>query len=62
MNDRVPSPEELEAYLGLSQEEVARVVLCLLIGEALRGQMADIIPALPREASPGPERTPRRSA
>jgi hypothetical protein len=33
------SPEELDAYLDLSNDDIARIVLCLLIEEALRGRL-----------------------
>lgn len=36
----MPPLEELDAYLDLSAEEIARLVLCLLIEEALRGRLA----------------------
>lgn len=35
-----PPPEELEAYLDLTSEAIARIVLCLLIEEALRERLA----------------------
>ncbi len=41
-----PSHEEIEAYLKLKKEEIVRLVLCLLIEEALREQ----IQALPVSA------------
>ncbi len=58
-----PSPEELDAFLQMSKEEIARLVLCLLIEEALKGQLAALLPPAPGVATtPEPEKTPRRSA
>lgn len=37
---REPTPEELEAYMGLSSQDIARLVLCLLMEEALRSQLS----------------------
>lgn len=37
---RGPSPEGFEAYLDLTSEEIARIVLCLLIEESLRERLA----------------------
>jgi hypothetical protein len=39
-----PTPEELESYLRLTPSEIVRLVLCLLIGEALQGQVAELLP------------------
>ena len=36
---RQPSADELEAYVSLSQAEIARLVLCLLIEEGLGQQL-----------------------
>lgn len=36
----MPPGDELDAYLDLGAEEIARLVLCLLIEEALRGRLA----------------------
>jgi hypothetical protein len=36
-----PPPENLDAYLDLSREEIGRLVLCLLIEEALRRRLAE---------------------
>jgi hypothetical protein len=33
-------PEQLSPCIGLSQEEIARLVLCLLLEEALKDQLA----------------------
>ena len=35
-----PSPEELNAYLHLGREDIVRLVLCLMIEEALQGELA----------------------
>ena len=35
-----PSPDDLDAYLDLKREEIARLVLCLLIEEALKGRLS----------------------
>jgi hypothetical protein len=35
-----PPPDQLEAYLDLTSEEIARLVLCLLIEETLRERLA----------------------
>ena len=35
-----PTPEELDAYVHLTREEIARLVLCLMIEEALASQLA----------------------
>src|SRR5262249_54072420 len=37
-----PSEAELDGYLRLTQEDVARLVLCLLIQEALQSKLADL--------------------
>ncbi len=37
---REPTPGELEAFMGLSNQEIARLVLCLLIEEALQSQLS----------------------
>ncbi len=42
-----PPPEELDAYLGLGTEDIARLVLCLLIEEALRRRLAVYRPQNP---------------
>ena len=39
-----PSPEELEAYQGLSVKDIARLVLCLLIGEELQRKLEALLP------------------
>ena len=39
---QLPSSEELEAYLHLRKEEIVRLVLCLLIEEALRDQLSSL--------------------
>ncbi len=39
---RKPSPEELDAYLHLRKEEIVRLVLCLLIEDGLREQVASL--------------------
>ena len=52
MNSPLAIPEELAAYLDLSAEEISRVILCLLIEEALRGRLAAFrhdLPAQPVE-------------
>jgi hypothetical protein len=36
----VTPPEQLDAYLDLGNDDIARIVLCLLIEEALRGRLA----------------------
>lgn len=33
-------PEHLDAYMGLGNEDIVRLVLCLLIEEGLRKQLA----------------------
>ena len=33
-------PETLDAYMGLGNEDIVRLVLCLLIEEGLRRQLA----------------------
>lgn len=56
-----PSPGNLEAYLDLTAEEIARLVLCLLIEERLRARLAafravdhvTLSPRLEREATCG---------
>lgn len=45
-------PEEIAAYLELSAEEISRIILCLLIEEALRSKLAAFrhdLPAQPVE-------------
>ena len=37
---RQPPPEELAAYLPLTREEIVKLVLRLVIEEALQGQLA----------------------
>lgn len=37
---RQPAAEELEAYMRLTRAEIARLVLCLLIEEALGRKLA----------------------
>ena len=37
---RSPSDEELDAFSALSHEEIARLVLCLLVEERLRERLA----------------------
>lgn len=37
-----PSSEELDAYLHLSKKEIIRLVLCLLIEDAVRHQLASL--------------------
>jgi hypothetical protein len=48
-----PQSEELDAYLQLGAEEIARLVLCLLIAEALKSKLASFrsqnLPAEPVE-------------
>jgi hypothetical protein len=36
---REPRPEELDAYMHLSKQDIARLVLCLLIEETLGGRL-----------------------
>jgi hypothetical protein len=36
----IPPPESLDVYLDLGNDAVARMVLCLLIEEELRGRLA----------------------
>jgi hypothetical protein len=62
LKPREPSPEEIQALIDLGAEEIARIVLCLLIDEAVKGQIASLIPGSHRAATSEPERTPRRSA
>ena len=40
-----PAPEELEKYLRLTHADVARLVLCLLIEDALRRRLSELLPA-----------------
>jgi hypothetical protein len=35
-----PPPDDLDAYLDLTADEVARLILCLLVEEALRCRLA----------------------
>jgi hypothetical protein len=35
-----PPPEKLDAYLDLSNDDVERIVLCLMVEEALRRRLA----------------------
>lgn len=35
-----PPADEIKAYMHLSREEIARLVLCLLIEDALQSQLA----------------------
>jgi hypothetical protein len=52
----MPPPDELDAYLDLSAEEISRIILCLLIEEALRGRLAVYRPQyLPTEPVEGLE-------
>jgi hypothetical protein len=48
-----PLPEQLDAYLGLGTQDIARLVLCLLMQEALGNQLASFrtqnLPAQPVE-------------
>jgi hypothetical protein len=48
-----PLPEQLDAYLGLGRQDIARLVLCLLMAEALENQLASFrsqnLPAQPVE-------------
>jgi hypothetical protein len=37
-----PSAEELESYLNLRKEEIVRLVMCLLIEDGLRKQVASL--------------------
>jgi hypothetical protein len=37
-----PSPEVLDAYLILNAEDIARLILCLMIEEALLGKLASL--------------------
>jgi hypothetical protein len=46
------SPEKLDLYLDLTAGEISRIILCLLIEEALRGRLAAFrydLPAQPVE-------------
>lgn len=45
--------EEVAAYLDLSAEEISRIILCLLIEEALRGRLA----AFRHDPPPEPSRS-----
>jgi hypothetical protein len=42
-----PTPEQLEAYQRLSEAEVVRLVLCLLVEEAVKKQRDALCPYLP---------------
>jgi hypothetical protein len=42
-------PDNLDAYLDLSAEDIARLVLCLLLEEALRGRLAAFRHDLPAQ-------------
>jgi hypothetical protein len=48
-----PSQEELNVYIGLSAKDVARIVLCLLIEEALERQLASFR-SYPKNLLPDP--------
>ena len=37
---REPTPDELEAFMRLSSQDIARLILCLLIEEALQSQLS----------------------
>ena len=41
-----PSVEELDAYLNMTKEELIRLVLCLLIEDALRNQILSLPPSI----------------
>lgn len=36
----MPTTEQIENYLGLSREEISRLVLCLLVEEMLKARLA----------------------
>ncbi len=40
-----PAPEELQAYLRLTQDEIAKVVLLLLMEEGVRDQLSGLFHA-----------------
>ena len=48
-----PSVEELEAYMHLTQAEITRLVLCLLIEEAL-GERLAAFRSPPQDLAPQP--------
>lgn len=37
-----PTTEEIDAYLRLGKDEIVRLVLCLLIEDAVRSQVASL--------------------
>jgi hypothetical protein len=50
-NKPAPSAEELNGYLHLSTEEIARLVLCLMIEEALKGHLSSLPEAVSNHVS-----------
>ena len=48
-----PPPEELDAYLHMGAEDIARLVLCLLVEEALRRRLAAFRQDLPAQPAEG---------
>lgn len=40
----IPTAEELDAYLHLTPEEIARLVLYLLVEEALKSRLSSALP------------------
>jgi hypothetical protein len=51
MPRREPLSEELEAYLRLTQDEIAKVVLLLLMEEVVRDQLSGLFHAPSNRAS-----------
>ena len=51
-----PTSEDIESLMRLTPEEIARIVLCLLVEEALRERLAAFRPQhLPPQPGEGPE-------
>jgi hypothetical protein len=55
-----PPPDHLETYLDLTAEEIARIVLCLLIEEALKRRLAAFRPGDVQEVHDDGSRLPAR--
>ena len=49
------TPEELEPYLDISAEDIARLILCLLIEESLRHRLSAFRHDLPAQPVEGLE-------
>jgi hypothetical protein len=55
----LPEPPDLLPYWGLTKEETARLVLCLLVEEGLQRQLADFRPST---CSPSQSRAAKNSS